>query len=237
MASLLTNTSFKEIGKDDKPREKALKQGIRSLTDAELMALLFGTGIRGMSVIEMSQKILDTHDGHLSKVADLEAKEFMKLHKGIGPAKSLMLLGALELGRRAVQDASRMPDRQILSSMLAYEVMAERLKNLDHEEFWALFLNNQAVKISDSRIASGGLTATTVDIRMIMRKALESGCTRMIIYHNHPSGQLRPSSEDDALTRRICEAAKVLQIRVDDHLIISTKGYFSYNDEGRMPRV
>lgn len=233
--ALLTTTSFKEVDKEDKPREKALNQGVKSLTDTELMALLFGTGLRGVSVLEMSQAILDEHDGHLSLIADLTPEEFRKRHKGIGNAKALLILGALELGRRAVADASKMPDRQITSSFMAYQLMRDRLQNLDHEEFWAVFMSHQAVRICDCHLASGGQTATIVDVRILMRKALECGATRMILYHNHPSGQLKPSLADDQLTRKIKEAAQTLDLRVDDHIIISKKGYYSYNDEGRMP--
>ena len=225
-----STTSFTQLNEDERPREKALKYGIRSLKDNELMAIIFSTGTQGRSVLEMSQDILDDNDGHLSKVANIDAADFLKRYKGIGPAKALTLLAGLELGRRAARDAANLPNAAITSSLIAYNVMHEHLANLDHEEFWVLMLTNGATVISKEFISSGGQTATVVDVKIIMRRALEQKATRMILFHNHPSGTLRPSMQDDTLTKRIKNAAQLFDIRVDDHIIISAKGYFSYND-------
>lgn len=229
-----TTTSFAAIAEDERPREKALKYGIGVLTDNELLAILFGTGMRGVSVLDMAQSILEDNNGHLSKVTELSPQEFSKRYKGIGTAKALLILAALELGRRAAADAASMPDRPLTSSRLAYDLMRGRLEDLDHEEFWVAFLNNSAIVIGTEQIAIGGQAATYVDIKIMMRRALENKATRIIAYHNHPSGQLKPSIQDDSLTTRIGAAAKTLDIRFDDHIIISKKGYYSYNDEGRL---
>ena len=230
----LTTTSFSELAEAEMPREKALRHGLATLTDAELMAIIFGTGIKGVSVLEMARQILDAHEHHLSQIAALSAQDFMKAHKGIGPAKALTLLCGIELGIRAARDAASMPEPQILSSQAAYQYMKDQLATLDHEEFWALFLSNSAKVISKQFIASGGQASTIVDNKILMRRALESKCARMIIFHNHPSGTLKPSMQDDNLTRKIKQAAEIFDIRVDDHIIITPKFYYSYNDEGRL---
>ena len=230
----LTKTSFTTLADDQMPREKALAGGIRSLTDIELMAILFGTGLKGVSVLEMSQGILDDNEGHLSRIADMKPDEFSKRYKGIGPAKALTLLAGIELGLRAAHDAANMPKTQITSSKIAYDLMRPQLEDLDHEEFWVLLLNNAATVISKEFIASGGQTATVVDIRILMRRALDNKATRMIIFHNHPSGNLRPSMQDDSLTKKIKEAASLFDIKLDDHIIISPASYYSYNDMGRI---
>lgn len=229
-----TTTSFATIAEDERPREKALNQGIGALTDSELLAILFGTGMRGVSVLDMAKNILDDNDGHLCKITELTPEEFSKRYKGIGMAKALLILASLELGKRAAADAASMPDRPLSSSRQAYDLMRGRLEDLDHEEFWVAFLNNSAIVIGTEQIALGGQAATYVDIKIIMRRALENKATRIIAYHNHPSGQLKPSMQDDSLTKRIGDAAKILDIRLDDHIIISKRGYYSYNDQGRL---
>ena len=231
---LKTTTSFSTLCEEDMPREKALRYGIKSLTDAELMAVLFSTGTAGMSVLEMSERILQDNDGHLYKVTNMSADDLTKRYKGVGRAKALLLLAALELGERSARDAASIKDLKILSSNTAYDLMRPEVANIDHEEFWVILLSNAATVIGKERVASGGQTSTLVDIRILMRRAIEAKAVRMILVHNHPSGQLKPSPQDDALTRKIKTAAETLDLRVDDHLIISPKGYYSYNDEFRL---
>lgn len=230
----LTTTSIANLADDQLPREKALTFGIKSLSDTELMAIIFGTGMKGVSVLEMSQNILTDNKGHLSDIAAMSPKAFSERYKGIGPAKALTLLAGIELGLRAAGDAARKQKNPITSSKFAYELMRSRLQDLDHEEFWALMMNNSAIPVAETFIASGGQTATVVDIKILIRKALENKAVRMIVFHNHPSGNNRPSAQDDALTRKINEAAKLLDIRLDDHIIITPTDYFSYNDNGRL---
>ena len=230
----LTTTGFTEIAEADKPREKAFRDGISSLTDTELMAVIFGTGLKGVSVIEMANRILNDHDGHLSEISEMSAKDFVKRHKGVGPAKALALLAGIELGLRAAKDAARRKDIQLLSSRSAYQYMRDQFKDLDHEEFWAVFLTNRATVIKKQFIASGGQASTIVDNKILMRRALENKCTRMIVFHNHPSGTLSPSIQDDALTKKIKAACEIFDIRLDDHIIITPDYFYSYNDESRL---
>lgn len=225
---------IRNMREDEKPREKAIKQGIKSLSDAELMAIIFSTGIRGKSVIELSQDILDDNDGHLSRIAHKSIKEFVGTYKGIGPAKALTLLAALELGMRTSADARLDKRESITSSDKAYEIMAHRFSNLDHEEFWILLLSQSLRVIKDVRIGVGGLNATVVDVKIIIREALDARASAMIVCHNHPSGNLVPSPQDDALTKKIFQAAKLFDLRMADHLIISDNGYYSYQEKGRL---
>lgn len=233
---LATCTSFREISEDDRPREKAERHGIESLTDAELLAILFNTGTQGRSVIEMAKEILKANDGHLNRLANMTMQQIIKAYKGVGKAKALTVLAGLELGKRAARDAANSPQESILSSAAAYELMRKEMEDLDHEEFRVVYLNNAAVEICREIIGIGGQSATAVDIKIIARKALENKATRVLLYHNHPSGTLRPSIQDDSLTGKIRRGLELLDIHVDDHIIISKRGYYSYNDEGRLNR-
>lgn len=216
------------------PREKVLASGIKSLSDSELMALLFGTGVRGKPVLELCADILADHQNHLSSVTHLTVKELCDRYKGIGTAKAITLLAALELGARSAADAQAIENPVITSSTLAYNLMAHRFTHLKHEEFWVLMLNRGGRTIRQVRISQGGIAATVVDVKIIMRSALELSASAMILFHNHPSGTLRPSVEDDRLTQRIRAAAELFDIRVNDHIIITDAGYYSYADSGKM---
>lgn len=231
---LATNTSFRQLSEDERPREKAMNHGIASLSDAELLSLLFGTGTAGRSVLDMAEEIIHDNEGHLWRLAGMDTREIVRKYKGIGIAKAILIAGALELGRRAFKDALTCPQNSITSSRMAYEAMREAMEGLDHEEFHVLFLSNAGVEIAREIIGVGGQSATVVDVKIIARKALEHKATRVILFHNHPSGTLRPSIQDDSLTSKIRRGLELLDIRVDDHIIISSKGYFSYNDEGRL---
>ena len=221
---------------EQKPREKALAHGIKSLSDAELMALIFATGIKGKNVIQMCQDILLDQEGHISRVARMDVRDFMKRYKGIGPAKALTMLAALELGLRASADALKIDKVKITDSQRAYQYMKQYLDNLCHEEFWILLLKQNAMPIKAIRIGQGGLTATAVDIRILLREAISNNAPMMMLFHNHPSGNIRPSQQDIALTKKIVEGAKLLDIRVLDHIVIGEEQYYSFSDEGTMPQ-
>lgn len=227
--------TIKEMATELRPREKALANGIKSLTNAELMALIFATGIKGRSVIELSQDILDEFDGHLSKVTSLGVNELTERFSGIGPAKALNLLAALELGSRSAADARLVTDAVINSSEIAYDIMRQHLERLPYEEFWVLYLSQAGKQVRREKIGQGGLTATAVDVRIIMKYALEASASAMILFHNHPSGTLRPSPQDIALTRKIKDASALFEIRVNDHIIITDSDYYSMHDEGQLP--
>ena len=218
------------------PRERALKYGFSSLSDAEIMAILLGTGTKGKNVLDLSNEILVAHKGHLSELMRLSAKNITDRFSGVGLSKALTLLAALELGRRAARDAAELQSARIAikSSQDTYELMRVKLQHLDHEEFWILMLNNSLKRIDDIRINEGATNFTVVEIKKIIKAMIDSGANNVVLFHNHPSGQLNPSAQDDSLTRKIVEAAKLFDFRVLDHLIITDTGYYSYADNSRL---
>lgn len=225
---------IRDLPQDSRPREKALSQGIKSLSDAELMALIFATGIKGKSVITMCREMLDDHDGHLSMIARMSVGELCQQYKGIGPAKAIALLGALELGSRSAADARNVDNPKIVTSDDAYERLRPRFERLDHEEFWAILLSRSGHVLRYICMGMGAIATTTVDIRGLVRAALQCQATSVILSHNHPSGQLRPSAPDLTLTHRIVEAAKLFDISVLDHLIVTDGSYYSFRDQGNL---
>lgn len=227
---------IRHLAEDERPREKALERGIKSLSDAELMAIIFATGIRGKSVLELSREIIGDHGGDLSLVAELSARDLMNRYKGIGQAKAVSLMAALELGTRArVQLERRMLSvKNVTSPEQALSLVQQHFYGLDHEEFWMLMLSNSAKPLGSKCIGVGGQTATVVDVKVVIRTALEHKATRLILFHNHPSGTLRPSAQDDALTKKIANAAQLLDIRVDDHIIVTDTSFYSYQAQGRL---
>jgi DNA repair protein RadC len=227
-------TLIRDLNDDERPREKALKHGIKSLTDVELMAIIFATGLRGKSVIELSREILADNKNHLSDVARMTPHQMMKKYKGIGAAKAITLLGALELGARSHRDALTNQRTKVTSSEIADSVMRPHFMHLNHEEFWVLLMSAAGTVKAEVRIGIGGSTATYVDVKVIMKAAIEHQAASMILCHNHPSGNLTPSSQDDSLTKKIKTAAEYIDVRVNDHLIFTDSSYYSYADHGRM---
>lgn len=222
------------MGDDDKPREKALAQGIRSLSDAELVAIIFGGGLPGLSVVDMARSILLDCDGRVDYLARLSMNELMSKYKGVGPAKAVSLAAAFELGRRNSEQAALRVNPQIRSSKDVADMMSPLLSGLEYEEFWVLMLSRSNRVTFRRCISQGGTAATVVDIKLLLKRALDCLAEGIILVHNHPSGNLTPSSQDDTLTRRIREGASILDIRVLDHIIIAGGGWYSYADEGRL---
>ena len=222
--------------KSSLPRERALQHGFASLSDAEIMAILLGTGTKGKNVLDLSAEILLTVRGHLSELMRMNAREITQRFSGIGPGKALTLLAALELGRRAAQDAAELNSSResIRSSSQSYELMRHKLQNLDHEEFWVMLLNNSLKRITEVKINEGAVNFTVVEVRKIIKNMIDHGANKVILFHNHPSGQLRPSPQDDALTKKICEAVKIFDFAVLDHIVITPSEYYSYSDNGRL---
>jgi len=217
----------------DRPREKALVHGFDALSDAELLAILFNTGIRNMNVVELSKAVLDDNDGHLSRLVRMRPGDIVRRYKGIGTAKAVTLLAALQLGIRAAKDGITIRNKHIKSSIDIYELMAPRLQWLNHEEFWVLYLSRANEVICEQLIGKGGIDATVVDVRVVMREALQLSVSSMAFVHNHPSGSLEPSVQDRALTKKLSAAAAIFDIRVIDHVIIGAqRGYFSFCDRG-----
>lgn len=224
-----------DLDNNDKPREKALNLGVEHLTNTELMAIILGSGLRGMSVIDLAQEILKGNENKLSRVARMSINELCTKFKGIGVAKAISIKAAIELGSRCVHSlALENEEPQIRSSKDCYDLMRQRAELLQHEQFWILFLSQSNRVKSIECISKGGLTSTVVDVKIILKMAIDKLAQGLILVHNHPSGNLSPSLPDDNLTKKINDGAKILDIKLLDHIIISSKGYYSYNDEGRI---
>ncbi len=225
---------IRNLGDDDRPREKALTQGIRSLSDAELVAIIFGGGLPGMSVVDMARNILIDCDSRVDRLAALSMDELMRKYKGVGPAKAVSLAAAFELGRRNREQAGMHEDPLIRSSADAVSLMQPHLEALDYEEFWVLMLS-RANRVKYRRcISQGGTAATVVDVKLLLKRAVDCLAEGIILVHNHPSGNPAPSGQDDALTRKIKDGAALLDIRVLDHIIIARGNHYSYTDNGRL---
>jgi DNA repair protein RadC len=215
---------------EDRPREKLLLKGKAALSDAELIAILIGSGTRELSAVDLSKVILQKASNNLNELARLTIKDLMKI-KGIGEAKAISIAAALELGRRRKEsEPVRRP--RISSSKDAYEQIQPYLLDLPHEEFWLLLLNRANEVIRPVQISQGGVSGTVADPKIIFKVAIEYLASAVILVHNHPSGNLRPSEADKELTRRLLAAGKMLEIPILDHLIFTDKSYLSFADEG-----
>lgn len=215
---------------DDKPREKLMLKGKSVLTDAELIAILIGSGNRNESAVDLSKRILASVDNNLNALGKLTIIQLMNF-KGIGEAKAISIIAAMELGRRRrSEDVVELT--KITSSKAVFEVMQPIIGELSHEEFWVLFLNNSNKILFKSQLSKGGMTGTIVDVRMVFKIALEQNATSIILTHNHPSGKLVPSDADIQITKKIKNAGQQLDIPVLDHIIIAERGYYSFADEG-----
>lgn len=223
---------IKSWAEEDRPREKMLLQGRGALTDAELVAILIGSGSRKETAVQLAQRILQSTGNNLHELGKRPLPDLMKF-KGIGEAKAISIAAALEIGRRRAA-ASPTERPAIRSSRDSFNELLPVLADLPHEEFWVLFLKQSRVLIAREKISLGGITGTVADPRIVFRRAIELGATAIVLGHNHPSGSLRPSGPDLELTEKWAEAGKMLDIQVVDHLIVSERGYFSFADEGKI---
>jgi len=223
-----TSFSIKHWSDDDKPREKLLNKGRSVLSDAELIAILIGSGSRSESAVELSKRILSSVNNNLNELGRLSIKQLMEF-KGIGEAKAVTIAAALEMGRRRRGEESLKVDK-ISSSKDAFEILQPIMGELEHEEFWILYLNNSNKVLQKAQLSKGGITGTLVDVRLIMKQTLELGAVGLILAHNHPSGTLKPSAADKQITQKIKLAAASLDIKVLDHLIVTQKDYYSFAD-------
>ncbi|TDE00184.1 RadC family protein [Flavobacterium sandaracinum] len=215
---------------DDKPREKLMLKGKSVLSDAELIAILIGSGSRNESAVDLSKRILASVDNNLNALGKLSLSQLIQF-KGIGEAKAISIIAALELGRRRrSEDAVEL--KKITSSKIIFEIMQPIIGELPHEEFWIIYMNNSNKVIAKSQLSKGGITGTLVDVRIVFKTALEMGATALILCHNHPSGTLIPSDADKQITRKLKLAGDSLEIKVLDHLIVTENSYFSFADEG-----
>ena len=229
MSDKSTSFSIKNWSQDDQPREKLLYKGKVALSDAELVAILIGSGNRQESAVALCKRILASTDNNLSELGKLSIKQLMEF-KGIGEAKAITIIAALELGRRR-RGGEALDKMKITSSKSVFELMQPVIGELPHEEFWIIYLNNSNKVIHKNQLSKGGITGTLVDTRLVLKTALEVGATGIILAHNHPSGTLKPSQADKDVTSKLKIAAQSLDIKVLDHLIITEQSYFSFADQ------
>ena len=226
--------SIKEWAEDDRPREKVLQKGVSALSNAELLAILISSWNNEESAIQLSQRILNSVDNNLYGLGRLSLKDLVTNFKGIGVAKGVTILAALELGKRRAATDPLVRD-VVRSSKDVYDALYPILSDLPHEELWALFLNRSNRIIDKQKLSQGGIAETTFDMKILLKFAVNALASGIVLCHNHPSGNLRPSQADDQLTRRVSQAVKLLDIQLFDHLIIAENRYYSYSDEGKLP--
>lgn len=224
---------IKEWALEDRPREKLLQKGMSSLSDAELIAILIGSGSNRESAVDLAKKILFDNKNNLSLLGKCSIDDLKNRYHGIGEAKAISIVAALELGRRRNQ-LEPMSQPQITSSKQVFDLFQPIMQDIPHEEFWILLLNRSNKIITKHRISQGGITGTVIDVRLIMKKSIDSLATSVILCHNHPSGNLKPSQADIEITNKMSEAGKILDIPVLDHVIVTDNAYFSFADESIM---
>ena len=218
---------------DDKPREKMLLKGVTALSTNELLAILIRSGSGGESALDLSRRILTDASNDLNTLARLSVSDFMNRYKGVGMAKAASIIAAMELGRRRALSTAR-EEPALTTSRDLYDYLQPLIGDLDHEEFWVVTLSSACRIKSCDRLFSGGIESTIIDIRMIFRKVLESKACSIVIAHNHPSGNDRPSSHDITLTKKVQEAGRVLDITLLDHIVVCPNQYYSFADNGML---
>lgn len=230
--SINKSFSIKQWAEEDRPREKLILKGKSALSDAELIGILIGSGTKTMSAVEVAKLILREHNNDLNRIAKLGVKELTKF-KGIGEAKAISIVSALELGRRR-KDSQPSDKEYIKSSNDAYQLMKPEMLDLNYEEFWIILLKRNNEVIKKERVSLGGMSGTVVDTKVIMKKALEELASSLILVHNHPSGNRKPSQADITITKKLKEAGRIMDIPVLDHIIFTDDDYFSFSDESLM---
>lgn len=223
---------IKSWAEEDRPREKLINKGRHVLTEAELIAILIGSGNKNETAVELSKRILASVGNNLSALGKLSVSDLCNF-KGMGDAKAVSIIAALELGRRRKETES-VKREKIITSKDVYEIMKPSILDLPHEEFWLLILNRSNLLIKRELISRGGVSGTVVDTKIIFKAAVNHYASSIIICHNHPSGNLKPSDADIKITKSIKEAGKIMEIPLQDHLIITETGYYSFADEGML---
>lgn len=226
------NLKIKEWAVEDRPREKLLKKGIHSLSNAEIIALLIGSGTKNESAVELSKRILKNANNNLNELGKLGVNELIK-NKGIGEAKAITIIAALELGKRR-KISEILEKKKVTQSNDVFEFFQPVLGDLPHEEFWILLLNRANRIIEKKKISQGGVSGTVIDVKVILKHAIENLSSSLILCHNHPSGNKTPSTADNTITRKLVEAGDIMDIKVLDHIIIADTAYYSYADEGNL---
>ena len=226
----LMSIKITEWAVEDRPREKLIIKGAASLSDAELLGILISSGTKEKSAVDLGRELLSSADNNLNRLGKLSVNDLKKIH-GIGAAKAVTIIAALELGRRR-KLAEALHIQKITDSKDIAEIFQPLLGDLPHEEFWILFLNRSNRIISKMKLSQGGISGTVTDTRLIMKNAIEQLATGIALCHNHPSGNVNPSEADIQITNKIKESGKLLDIQLHDHLIISDKDYYSFADNG-----
>ena len=224
--------NINQWAEEDRPREKMMLHGVSALSNAELLAILIGSGNTEDSAVELMRKVLNDYHNNLAELGKASIDELCRF-KGIGPAKAITILAASELGKRRKEEGVE-ERRSILSSKDVYECLYPLMCDLPTEECWVLLLNQASKLIDKVKISAGGLSATAVDVRCILREALLKRASAIALCHNHPSGSIRPSREDDLLTKQVAQASECMNIRFIDHVILTDGAFYSYADEGRI---
>ena len=224
--------NINQWAEEDRPREKMMLHGVSALSNAELLAILIGSGNTEDSAVELMRKVLNDYHNNLAELGKASIDELCRF-KGIGPAKAITILAASELGKRRKEEGVE-GRRSILSSKDVYECLYPLMCDLPTEECWVLLLNQASKLIDKVKISAGGLSATAVDVRCILREALLKRASAIALCHNHPSGSIRPSREDDLLTKQVAQASECMNIRFIDHVILTDGAFYSYADEGRI---
>ncbi len=230
MSEEATHLSLKELAEDDRPREKLLALGKQNLSDAELLAIILGSGNRTQTAVQLAQYMLSQHKFSINELAKLSVNDLKKF-KGVGTVKAINIAAAFELAKRR-NDFGVDEKITIQSSKDAYKFFNTRLSDLPHEEFWILILNVRKQVVKHEFISKGGISGTVVDVRLICKTAIENNASAIVIAHNHPSGNLMPSNEDKIITQKIKQALSVFDVKLIDHIIIGDLAYFSFADEG-----
>jgi len=230
MESYSKNLTIKQWAEDDRPREKLLMKGRHSMTDAELLAILIGSGTKEETAVDLAKRILSTVSGNLGELARQGISDLMKI-KGIGPARAILITAAMELGKRRNQSEVIVKDK-ISCSRDVFEVLKCAMGDQPYEEFWILILNKANRVIRKCCISEGGISGTVVDPKKIFKIAIDHHASSIILGHNHPSGNVQPSEADQKITRKIRESGLMLDIAVLDHVILGDGNYFSFADEG-----
>ncbi len=224
------SNALKTWAVEERPREKVMANGVQYLSDTELLAILLGSGTKNMTAVELARFILKRAGNNLHELGRQTLSDLLKV-KGVGPAKAISVLAAMELGRRraGMHHTEKIP---VKSSETVYNLFHPLLGDLDHEEFWLLMLNRANRILGRFKVSQGGLSGTVIDTRIILKKALDNLASSIIVCHNHPSGNNKPSDADVKITEKLKKAAEMLEIKLLDHVIIADKSYFSFADEG-----
>lgn len=224
--------NINQWAEEDRPREKLMQLGAGALTNAELMAILIGSGSPKESAVDLMKRILNDCDNNLNKLGRMSIRE-LQVYNGMGPAKAVSILAACELGKR--RQMEKVQERKDLGSPQAiYDYMRPIMQDLDTEEAWIILMNQNYRLIKEERLSHGGITETLVDVRLIVKEALLNNATIVALCHNHPSDNARPSKEDDRLTERVKKACELMRIYLLDHVIVTESNYYSYREKGRL---